>query len=302
MNARNMILGFVALVQACSYGPRPDSTGKTSATNATAGQGALRLQSLLVTRKPTLDGRADDAVWASAVPLQVECGRFYPLREGEVITVTIKSVHTADEIFFLATWKDSTKSDTHKSWVWNDDTKSYEQGSDREDMFSIAFEQQGRFDVDMLAGIPSVWDVWHWKARRTNPQGYATDKTHVYSSSKPSGKARSYKARTGKTLWIARPEDAGTSVEKKRAAPATFQGASVAQYIQGQPSGSAADVHARGEWVQGTWTLELSRRLNTGYPDDTIFDQNRSYQIAIASFDHTGSMDRSSSTIELSFR
>lgn len=34
--------------------------------------------------------------------------------------------------------------------------------------------------------------------------------------------------------------------------------------------GSAADVHAKGTWADGTYTVVLSRKLDTGHPDDDI--------------------------------
>ena len=46
-----------------------------------------------------------------------------------------------------------------------------ENAKDREDMFSPAFEHTGTFVPNMLAPVEAVWDVWHWKAFRTNPQG-----------------------------------------------------------------------------------------------------------------------------------
>jgi hypothetical protein len=35
-------------------------------------------------------------------------------------------------------------------------------------------------------------------------------------------------------------------------------------------SGSAADVHAKGSWEDGTYTVLLQRKLDTGHPDDDI--------------------------------
>ncbi len=262
--------------------------------------GPPRLASTRVVKAPKLDGNGDDEVWRSAIPLQMRCRRVMGKKRGS-LPVTIRTVHTDTSIYFLVTWEDHTQSVTHKTWVLDADKKAYEQGNDREDMFSLAFEHTGTFDADMLAGIESVWDVWHWKAFRTNPQGYATDKTHRYTLQKPTGKARSFTARTGKKIWIARPEDAGTSVEKKRPAPATLGDERVAQYLPGAPTGSAADVRAKGLWADGRWTLELSRRLSTGHADDATLDPTRAYRIAMAVFDHTGKMDKASGDIVLSF-
>ena len=263
------------------------------------------LVSARVAEAPTLDGAASDEAWKAAIPLEVTATRPLPPNKGASVSVTIRSVYTLSDpyaggdVYFLVTWEDSTESVSHKSWVWNTDTKSYEQGDDREDMFALAFEHTGPFDADMLSGVEAVWDVWHWKALRTNPQGYATDKTHHYTLEKPSGKAKSHTAGNEREIWIARPEDAGTSVEKKQAASGTFKGARVPQYLPGRPTGSAEDVRAKGSWSDGRWTLELARRLDTGHSDDTALELDRSYRIAVATFDHTGEMDKASSVILL---
>ena len=90
-----------------------------------------RLVSARVAQAPTLDGVGHDEVWKAAVPLQVIARRPLPPNEGVSIPVTIRSVHTDTQIFFLATWEDSTESVSHKTWVWNADNQTYDQGDDR---------------------------------------------------------------------------------------------------------------------------------------------------------------------------
>lgn len=260
-----------------------------------------QLISAHVAQAPTLDGKADDEVWQSATALQVVAKRVLPPNEGAEVPVTIRSVYTDTYIYFLATWEDATESVSHKTWVWDSDKKTYEQGDDREDMFALGFEHEGSFTADMFSGEEAVWDVWHWKAHRSNPAGYAMDKTHHYTLEKPEGKAKSYEARNGKTIWIARLADTGESTEKKQPPPATHQGDRVPQYVEASPSGSVADVRAKGVWAEGRWTLELGRKLNTGHADDTVFDPKRSYRMAVAPFDQTGSMDKASGLIVLLF-
>ncbi len=119
-----------------------------------------RLVSTYVTKAPELDGHDNDEVWRSAIHLQVPCPRVRPNR-GLPLLVAMRTVHTDTHIYILATWKDTTQSITHKTWTWSADKKAYEQGDDREDMFSLAFEHTGTFNADMLSGIESVWDVWH---------------------------------------------------------------------------------------------------------------------------------------------
>lgn len=234
-------------------------------------------------------------------PLVVVTRRPLPPDAGSSVEVELRSVHTVTHVYFAVTWKDATRDESHKSWTWNAQTKAYEEGADREDMLALAFEHTGPFEADMFAPVEATWDVWHWKAARTNPQGFAMDKTHRYSRTDPGGKSKRYDARDGKPVFIARPEDAGDSVEKKEPAPERRTKDRLPQYRPGKPTGSAADVRAKGLWVDGRWTLELERKLNTGHPDDTSFDPTRKYKMAIATFDRTGEMDRGSGVLELVF-
>lgn len=271
-----------------------DDAGQTAKTGD-------RLTCTYVDAGPTLDGKIDDNAWKRAVPLTVTVTRALPPNQGVTSKVSLRCVRTDHTLFIAATWDDPTHNVSHKSWVWNESAKAYEEGKDREDMFAAAFEHTGPFDPDMLAGIESVWDVWHWKAFRTNPQGYAMDKMHRYALTQPQIKANSHTARSGETVWIARPEDKGDTVEKKQAAPGEFEGDRVPQHLPGTPTDSAADVRAKGAWNNGRWTLELSRKLNTGQMDDTAFNVSRIYSMAIGVFDETGDMDKGSELIHLVF-
>jgi hypothetical protein len=255
-----------------------------------------------VSAPPTLDGKDDDDGWKGAKALSVTVKRPLPPNPGASTEATIRCVRTDTHIYFVVRWKDETKDDAdHKPWVWNADKSAYAEGPEREDMFSIAFEHTGAFDADMLSGQPGVWDAWQWKAFRTHPQGYAMDRSHRYTAEKPEGKANAHDAKNGKKVWIARPEDAGDTVEKKQAAPKEKTTDRVPQYLPGMPSGSAADVRAKGAWSDGWWTLELERKLDTGHKDDTAFDLKREYKFAIGTHDRTGDMDKASGVITLAF-
>lgn len=280
-----MWIGVAALVAGCA-----NSTG------------ADRLECERVSNAPVIDGSAGDDAWKRAEALDLTVRRVVP-PQGATATVELKSVRTDTHLYVLARWRDATRDDTaHKPWIWSGAKNAYEEGPEREDMFSIAFELSGTFNADMLSGEPGVWDVWQWKATRTNPQGHAMDRTHRYATEKPAGSAREHAARNGRSIWIARPEDAGDTVERKQAAPSAKGDERVPQYLAGIPSGSAADVRARGSWADGWWTLEFERRLGTGHADDTQFDVSRSYGMAVAAHDRTGDMDKASDAFELSFK
>lgn len=48
------------------------------------------------------------------------------------------------------------------------------------------------------------------------------------------------------------------------------------------PSGpSWNDIAARGEWRNGLWTVELSRKLNTGHNEDVQFDVTKECYFAM---------------------
>lgn len=237
-----------------------------------------------VEKPPQIDGTASDACWKGAPELSI------PLVDVETgmerVTVKIRAVRTADEIFFLVQWADETRDVRHKPFLWNKATQAYEESELEEDVLSLAFELEGPFDYNMLSGKESKWDVWQWKAGRTNPAGYAMDKWHHYSRSQVK-KGRKFFASDGKPMWMGRYEDDGTSATLKAAMPAAHQGDEVAQYVPQKPSGSAADVRAKGVWSEKQWTVELARKLKTGTADDTQFEVGRSCGMAVAVFDRT---------------
>ena len=100
------------------------------------------LVSARVTQAPTLDGKGEDEVWKVSMPLEVIAERPLPPNEGASVPVTIQSVHTDTDVYFLVSWEDSTESVSHKTWVWNAEGGVYEQGDDREDMLALALFSQ----------------------------------------------------------------------------------------------------------------------------------------------------------------
>jgi hypothetical protein len=251
---------------------------------------------------PVIDGADNDEVWKTAAPLDLILTDVWGTSVGKSSKATIKSVYTDTHVAFLVRWEDATRDDkAHKPWAWNADSKTYEQGKKQEDAMALAFEHTGPFTADMLSPVDAVWDLWTWKATRSDPVGYALDKTHRYATAKPEGAAKEYRSRTGSPVWIQRPDDAGQSTQKSLSAPTEYKGGTVPAYAITEPGGSAADVRAKGKWANGYWTVELSRKLDTGHADDTGFDPRRTYAIAVAVQDRTGDMDKSSTVIRLGF-
>lgn len=270
--------------------------------DVTHGADPANLVALKITQPPALDGRADDTAWKNVKPVELIAKGVMPKTRDTSSAVTIRAAYTDTHLYMLVEWTDATKSDAgHKTFAWDAAKNAYVENKDREDMLSLGFEHTGPFTGNMLSPDEAVWDIWHWKAFRTNPQGLAMDRTHRYFKQPPPIKANKHFAKDGSDLWIARPEDDGETVEKKQAAPTSQQGNLVPQYLPGKPTGSAADVQAKGAWADCKWTLEFARKLNTGNPDDTAFDAARAYKMSVSVHNDTGDMDKATPVLDLSF-
>ena len=60
------------------------------------------------------------------------------------------------------------------------------------------------------------------------------------------------------------------------------------RYRFAQPSGSRADVRAKGQWQDGRWTIEFARPLQTGHSDDIAFRMDRRYRFGVSRFEIAG--------------
>jgi len=237
-----------------------------------------------VAKLPAIDGKADDDAWKGAKELVVKIDQ--PDEETPKKTISVKAVHDGDSICLLLVWADPDKNDQHSPFIWK--AAGYEADDEKvEDACTVAFELEGKFDSDMKAGIESKWDVWEWGAARTNSTGYALDRTHVYSKTPPPPPARGRRLTTrdeGQIIFT-HPIDEGTPCYTKIELPEKKGAPMVLQYPPQKPTGSAADVLAKGEWANGKWTVEFKRKLNTGHKDDTVFTPGKPCMFAIATFD-----------------
>jgi hypothetical protein len=254
---------------------------------ALAGQAgpAPELVAAKVAQLPALDGKADDAAWGQAKELVVKIDVPSEL-ENPRKKISLKAVHDGQAICFLLVWEDKQAHTEHRPWVWNQEKFEYVSDDEKyEDAASLAFALEGVFDPDMMAGVESKWDVWEWGAFRSST-GYARDKWHVYSKSRPEGvKAKRFNDKNEQPLYLARPDDEGTTNFKQFESPAEKKSDKAPQFEAQKPTGSAADVEARGTWADGKWTVEWKRKLNTGNKDDTAFVAGKAVEFAVAVFD-----------------
>lgn len=233
---------------------------------------------------PVLDGKAGDPAWGEAKELAVKIDVPSEL-ENPRRKVAVKAVHDGVSICFLLVWEDKQVQTEHKPWVWNQEKFEYLPDDEKiEDAAALAFALEGKFVPDMLAGVEGKWDVWEWGAFRSST-GYARDKVHLFTKTRPRGvKGKMRTDRHERTIYLALTDDEGVPNFKQLEPP--DQKVDKAPRFEAQtPSGSAADVEARGAWADGRWTVELKRRLNTGHKDDTAFTPGTPVEFAVAIFD-----------------
>jgi hypothetical protein len=169
-------------------------------------------------------------------------------------------------------------------------------GPQREDRFALQFAIEGDYDTNWLSGRSFVADMWHWKASRSDPHGLAHDKlTRV-------GKRKQLRAAAipgpgGETIYIARPSDAGDPLYTTRRYGKRREALMPKYELSSSVSGSIADVSARGVWRDGYWTLELSRVLDTGHPDDVVLHPGRDVAGGVAIFDRSRNDDHAVSSV-----
>lgn len=217
---------------------------------------------------PTIDG-IQDSIWNMTDSITT-------LDATSQRPIELRCLHDGQEIFFLARYPDEAASESHKSWFWDKSEQIYKPGNDREDMLVLKWLMEGEsmsFSADQAA--PHKADIWFWKARRTNQNGYADDKSHLMTV-EPQEDAVAVPSTQYGTLYLKRSGDAGKSAYREEMF-FEYQGDFVPKYFPRTPEGSRADVQARGVWTDGYWTIEMKRKLDTENPDDAAFQRGAEF-------------------------
>lgn len=271
----------------------------------------------------------DDPIWktAQAVQLLVE-GREAAV--GTNGTVTARALYTDDRLFFLFKWKDPTQSIIKQSWMF--DGQKWYHLAGNEDRLALLFEIT-RIDKFATRGcaitchspadVPrKEWklatktddekgDLWHWKAARSAPYGYADDAwltvagnpTGSYRETgrrKDAGAGGDIKNQTSdgsRPLYMqdpaVKPSAPGFLLMEEASKITDYTifktGAIIPYRLPVKPSGSRFDVRATSRYADGGWMVMLSRKLNTGHEDDVMFNPKKRYSFALAVFDNSGS-------------
>lgn len=269
----------------------------------------------------------DDPVWQKARAVQIPFEGKEKF-ENKKATVTTKAIHTGDSIYFLFKWKDPTLSVTKGAWKYDGTKWVHQKGN--EDRISLLFEidrinkfatkgcavvchvpegapnaKDGKFGTTSAA---EKGDLWHWKAARSDPAGFADDTWVTVISEKKGGRKSDaggggdkknmtedkskpmYQLAPGKKLGkngVLLADDAVAITNYS-----AFQPGDMLTYrMPKMPAGSRSDIRAVSHYRNGSWTVMLSRKLDTGNDDDVAFNPRKSYSFAMALFDDSGDED-----------
>ena len=296
-------------------------------------------QVLIAAKVKSAPAGLDDAAWGKSKGINVPFeGK--EVFAGQHTSVTTKAVYTKDNIFFLYQWKDANQSITKGAWQYEGGSWIHQKGN--EDRISMLFEinrinnfatkgcaivchipegasnaKDGKFGTLTTA---EKGDLWHWKAARSDPAGYADDTWLTMISEKKGGRKKD-KGSGGDKKNITEDKSKpkymlaqGKSLDKDGILLASHaveitdysvfkDGDTITYRMPKIPTGSFADIKADSRYANGEWTVMLSRKLDTGNPDDTAFNPKRKYNFAMALFDNSGDEDSyDSEVITLKFK
>ena len=202
---------------------------------------------------------------------------------GQVDSVELKAAIRGDRIYIMALWDDTTESRLHKPYQWDETAQAYRRTKQVEDRFAITLAMAGDFSENKLSGAEFTADVWHWKASRSDPAGVAHDKMwRVSRTAFP--KAKEFRDVQGETIYVARPSDKGDRLYRPVKYTEHTEEIMPRYEVNLSAAGSIADVEAKGIWRNGRWHLEMSRKLDTGNPDDAVIPKAGHIEIAVAAF------------------
>ena len=269
----------------------------------------------------------DDAVWQATEAIQIPFEGKEKF-EGKKATVTTKAVYTQDSIYFLFKWDDPTLSVTKGAWKY--DGQKWTSIKSNEDRISLLFEinriknyatkgctvvchvpqgapnaKDGKFGTSSAA---EKGDLWHWKAARSDPAGFADDTWVTVISEKEGGRKSDagsggdkknmtedkskpmYMLAPGKKLGKHGVLLAADAVEI--ADYSVFKAGDVVTYrMPKQAEGSRGDIKAVSSYADGGWIVMLHRKLDTGNEDDVALNPRKQYSFAMALFDDSGDED-----------
>lgn len=238
------------------------------------------LTAMRVDQSPTIDGVAIEPLWEA-----VEMTIVHDQQAN--IDIELKACYDEERIYLLVTFPDATENRLHRALVWNNDSNRYSEGPTREDTLVLKWNMSPyNTDLSLTSDRPYRTDIWFWKASRTDHAGYADDKIQYYTSTR-SKQSQQLISASGKVFYLRRDADAGESAYIPKL-QTEYAGDIIAKYRESKPTGSRADVRAKGQWNQGVWTIEFSRLLDTGHGDDVQMSSTKTYTFGVSRFEIAG--------------
>ncbi len=239
---------------------------------------------------PLLDGLAREQVWNRAPGLTVKMQGVGTrgAASGVETTVQLQAVYTRDSVYFLVRWNDPTHSIDRQPWSL--------EGSGRlqQDRTPLERGGTGTSSEDTLAFL------WVTRSSKVIEQGTFWP-TYLHGDAAETGYARGKSAPTGQRFdlwhWTHVSSALTTRCQVDDRYMEDTLGASIpgaGQMINARKAerpfaDSRSGLRAGHTWANGTYTLEIGRRLSTADPTtDVIFtDLSVFYFFGVATFDNT---------------
>ena len=302
----------------------PQDTSAYTLGNATSG---ADLQAQLVTSAPTVAADFTGPVLTTS-----------PSVPANAAPVALQAAYDTKNVYILAVWTDLTGDESLAKDQWEFDGTDWSRPSGRnEDRIALMFDINAS---DWTIGGPGcaaychvgetpgdggrmrtnnageTLDMWHWKAARSNPLGFADDK-HVIWAASTDTTTGTRKGDDGSSVDSNNRDGTGTlpafMAEDDPGANATFlvnllqgsaravpfdptashqAGDTIAGNVLQAAHGSRAGLKAQGSFSAGVWTVILSRPQTTNTPtQDVQFDLSNAanlYDFSAAIFDNAG--------------
>lgn len=241
------------------------------------------LQSLLAVKvetAATIDGRANEDFWQRAGTVTVH-------DVTADIDIELKAVHDGVTLYLLAEYPDADESRLHRALVWKPELNRYQNGPAREDSLILKWGMSGsESGLTLKEDRPYRADIWYWKAHRTDHAGYADDKIQYYTTTRDN-KSLLLLSDSGKVFYLMRSGDQGVPAYKPKL-QAAYSENLVPKYDLQTPSGSRADIRAKGVWQDGRWVIEFARKLKTGQADDLQMELGGAYRFGVSRYEIAG--------------